>query len=157
MDDLQSNEENESVGELSTVSSQIVLKCLCLAGTLWSVNKLALILQEVSKTQKSTSGVLCVFGSHTFVPLSWMCKKQISVSHSSTEAELISLDAGLLMDGTHDLSLSLWDLVIEIFHSVPNKIEQPKRELRKNLLQATKPNMHNLIPTQAHQRHFNLH
>ena len=28
---------------------------------------------------KSTSGgTLCVFGSHTFVPISWMCKKQTS-------------------------------------------------------------------------------
>ena len=68
-----------------------------------------------------------------------MCKKQTSVSHSSTEAEIISLDAGLRMDGIP--ALALWDLVIEIFHSVPNKIEQPKEELR----QATKPNMHNFI------------
>ena len=45
---------------------------------------------------KSTScGTLCVFGSHTFVPISRMCKKQTSVSHSSTESEIISLDAGL--------------------------------------------------------------
>ena len=29
----------------------------------------------------------------------WICKKQTSVSHSSTEAEIISLDAGLRMDG----------------------------------------------------------
>ena len=43
---------------------------------------------------KSTSGrVLCIFGSRTFVPISWMCKKQTSVSHSSTESEIISLDA----------------------------------------------------------------
>ena len=43
---------------------------------------------------KSTSGeVLCIFGSNTFVPISWMCKKQTSVSHSSTESEIISLDA----------------------------------------------------------------
>ena len=49
---------------------------------------------------KSTSGVtLCVFGSHTFVPISWMCKKQTSVSHSSTETEIISLDTGLRLDG----------------------------------------------------------
>ena len=39
-------EENESVGELSTVCSQIVVKCLYLARVgrpdiLWSVNKLA--------------------------------------------------------------------------------------------------------------------
>ena len=38
---------------------------------------------------KSTSGrTLCVSGSHTFVPISWMCKKQTSVSHSSTESEI---------------------------------------------------------------------
>ena len=38
---------------------------------------------------KSTSGrTLCIFGSHTFVPISWMCKKQTSVSHSSTDSEI---------------------------------------------------------------------
>ena len=47
---------------------------------------------------KSTSGwTLCVFGSTTFVPISWMCKKQTSVSHSSTESEIISLDTGLMV------------------------------------------------------------
>ena len=56
----------------------------------------------------------------TFVPISWMCKKQTSVSHISTDAEIISLDAGLRMDGIP--ALTLWDLVIEIFLSVPNKI-----------------------------------
>ena len=53
-----------------------------------------------SEDSKSKScGLLCIFGSHTFVPIRWMCKKQTSVSHSSTEAEIISLDAGLRMDG----------------------------------------------------------
>ena len=45
-----------------------------------------------------TNLFLCVFGSHTFVPISWTCKKQTSVSHSSTESEIISLDAGLRLD-----------------------------------------------------------
>ena len=55
---------------------------------------------------KSTSGeILCIFGSQTFVPISWMCKKHISVSHSSTEFEVISFDAGLRMDGIHALDL----------------------------------------------------
>ena len=49
-----------------------------------------------------------VFGSHTFVPISWMCKKQTSVSHSSTESEIISLDTGLRLDGLP--ALELWDL-----------------------------------------------
>ena len=60
---------------------------------------------------KSTSGgTLCVFGSHTFVPISWMCKKQTSVSHISTESEIISLDAGLRLDGIP--ALDLWDLIV---------------------------------------------
>ena len=56
------------------------------------------------------NGIFCIFGSHTFVPISGMCKKQTSVSHSSTEAEISSLDAGLRMDGIP--ALDLWDLVI---------------------------------------------
>ena len=47
-----------------------------------------------------------------------MCQKETSVSHSSTEAEVISLDAGVRMDGIP--ALDLWDLVIEVFHSSPN-------------------------------------
>ena len=39
------------------------------------------------------------WGSHTFVPISWMCKKQTSVSHRSTESEIVSLNAGLRLDG----------------------------------------------------------
>ena len=45
---------------------------------------------------KSTSGrTLCIFGSDTFVPISCMCKKQTSGSHSSIVSENISLDTGL--------------------------------------------------------------
>ena len=56
------------------------------------------------------SSPLCIFGSHTFVPIRWMCKKQNSVSHSSTESEIISLDAGLRLNGV--LALDLWDLIV---------------------------------------------
>ena len=54
-----------------------------------------------------------------------MCKKQTSVSHSSTEAEIISLDAGLRMDGIP--APDLWDLVIEVFHSSPNQTNKSQR------------------------------
>ena len=82
-----------------------------------------LVLQETLKTQISTSrGVLCIFGSHTFVPISWTCKKQTWVPHSSTEAEIISLDAGLRMDGIP--ALTLRDLVIEVFPSEPNNTRE---------------------------------
>ena len=129
-------EELESVGELSRVCSQIVLKCLYLArigifDILWSVNKIAqsitkwtkacdkrqsglisyihhtceykqychvrniakkcrlglfqdsVFAGDVEDSESTSVGTLCIF--HTFVPISWMCKKQTSVSHSSTE------------------------------------------------------------------------
>ena len=54
---------------------------------------------DLEDSKSTSGGTLCTFGSHTFVPISWMCKKQTSVSHSSTESEVISLDAGLRLDG----------------------------------------------------------
>ena len=66
---------------------------------------------------KSTSGgTLCISGSPTFVPTSWMCRKQIAVSHSSTESEIISLETGLRLDGL--LALELWDLIVSVLGNV---------------------------------------
>ena len=65
---------------------------------------------DLEDSKSTSGGTLCVFGSHTFVPISWMCKKQTSVSHSSTESEIISLDAGLRLDGIP--ALDLWDLIV---------------------------------------------
>ena len=59
---------------------------------------------------------MCIFGSHTFVPLSWMCKKQTAVSHSSTESEIISLDIELRLDGLP--ARELWDLIVSVFGNI---------------------------------------
>ena len=75
-----------------------------------------LILQKISKTQSQHQEEFSVFSEVT--RLSWMCKKRTSVSHSSTEADVISLDAGSRMDGIP--TLDLCDLVIEVFHSSEN-------------------------------------
>ena len=78
---------------------------------------------------KSTSeGLLCMLGSHTFVPTSWMCKKQTAVSHSSVESEIISLDAGLRMDGLP--ALPCGECVLETLSSklAKGNLERPKRE-----------------------------
>ena len=63
-----------------------------------------------------------LFGSRTFVPISWMCKKQTSVSPSSTGSEIVLLDAGLRMDGSP--ALDLWDLVIEVL-GMTQRIPKP--------------------------------
>ena len=67
-----------------------------------------------------------IFGSHTFVPISWMCKKQTSVPHSSTESEIISLDAGLRLDGI--LALELRDLIVAVLHGNTYQNDQVRRD-----------------------------
>ena len=81
---------------------------------------------DLEDSKSTSGGTLCVFGSHTFVPISWMCKKQTSVSHSSTESEIISLDAGLRLDGIP--ALDLWDLIVLVFENTiqtHDRTEQP--------------------------------
>ena len=173
----------ESVGEWSTVCSQIVLKCFYLArigrpDIPWSVQKLARAVikwtracdrrlarlisyihhmseykqdchvgntaqqcrlglfqdfdfaRDLADSKSTSGGILFIFGSHTCVPKSWMCKKQTSVSHSSTEAEIISLDAGLRTDGVP--ALELWDLVIEVLHASVNSTQKNKEPAAGN-------------------------
>ena len=67
---------------------------------------------DLEDSKSTSGGTLCVLGSHTFVSISWMCKKHTSVSHSSTESEIISLDAGLRLDGIP--ALELWDLIVSV-------------------------------------------
>ena len=86
---------------------------------------------DLENSKSTSGGVLCIFGSHTLVPISWMCKKQTLVSHSSTEGDIISLDAGLHMDGIP--ALDLWDLVREVFHSSPNQLNNTKDQVQGNL------------------------
>ena len=52
-----------------------------------------------------------------------MCKQQTSVSRSSTESEIISLDAGLVLDEI--LALDLWDLIVSV---IGNTIQTPERQ-----------------------------
>ena len=37
---------------------------------------------DLEDSKSTSGGTLCILGSHTFVPISWMCKKQTAVSHS---------------------------------------------------------------------------
>ena len=49
---------------------------------------------------KSTSGgTLCVFGSHTFVQQVGCVRNKLHYHTVQTESEIISLDAGLRLDG----------------------------------------------------------
>ena len=52
---------------------------------------------DLKDSEPPSGGMLCIFGSHTFVP------------HSCTEAEIISIDAGPRLEG-----INLWDIAIDV-------------------------------------------
>ena len=110
---------------------------------------------DLEDSKSISGGTLCIFGSHTFVPISWMCKKQTSVSHSSTESEIITLDAGLRMNGIP--ALDLWDLVLEVFHSCPNQLNNTKGQARGDSSRNTTSNKHTHNQTKVPTRHDNFY
>ena len=87
---------------------------------------------DLEDSKFTSGGALCVLGSHTFVPISWMCKKQTSVSHSSTESEIISLDAGFRLDGIP--ALDLWDLIVAVLHGNTYQSNQERRDPDTNIV-----------------------
>ena len=87
---------------------------------------------DLEDSKSTSGGTLCIFGIHTFVPISWMCKKQTSVSHSSTESEIISLDAGLRLDGIP--AIDLWDLIVAVLHGNTYQSNQERGDPYTNLV-----------------------
>ena len=163
----------KSVGELSHVCSQIVLKCLYVArigrpDILWSVNKLALSITKWTKACDKRLSRLISYIHHTneykqychvgntakqcrlglfqdsdfagdledSKSTSWMCKKQIAVSHSSTESEIISLDTGLRLDGLP--ALELWDLIVSVIGNV-SRVSDGSMQLDSDVHKRHKP------------------
>ena len=68
---------------------------------------------------------MAIFGSKTFVPISWFCKKQTAVSHSSTEAEVLSMDTAVRMEGLP--ALALMESIVEVFG--PKLTDQQRTQL----------------------------
>ena len=88
---------------------------------------------DLEDSKSTSGGTFCVFGSRTFVPISWMCKKQTAVSHSSTESEIISLDTGLRLDGLP--ALERWDLIVSVLGNVSrvsDRSEKPESDDHKH-------------------------
>ena len=106
---------------------------------LWSVNKLA---RSITKWTKACDKRLdrlisyihhtCEYKQYCHVEIllnnaDWNCFKTLTsrVSHSSTEAEIISLDAGLRLDGLP--ALELWDLIVSVFGTVTQTSDRTVR------------------------------
>ena len=80
-------------------SESIVMRVTRLSIVDWVYFKAQTLLATLkTRTQLREESYVSSEAEH-FVPIISMCKKQTSVSHSSSESEIISLDAGLRMDG----------------------------------------------------------
>ena len=78
---------------------------------------------DLRDSKSTPGGILCLVGPNTFVPIKWICKKQGAVSHSTAEAEVISLDAGGRLEGLP--ALSFWSLVTDVFDPILKDDNEP--------------------------------
>ena len=69
-----------------------------------------------------------------------MCKKQTSVSYSSTESEVISFDAGLRLDDIP--ALDSQDLIVTVLHGNTCQSKQKRRDPHKS---PTRKKIHGMI------------
>ena len=77
---------------------------------------------DLEDSKSTSGGTLCIFGSHTFVPISWMCARNKPQFHT-VQQKIISLDAGLRLDGIP--ALDLWDLIVTVLGNTnQNRAEQ---------------------------------
>ena len=62
---------------------------------------------------------ISMFGvTKTFVPLGWFARKQGPVSHSSSEAEIVSMELATRTEGIP--TLNFWETVVQMFtNTVP--------------------------------------
>ena len=80
-------------------------------------------LQEILRTRKLLQVEHCVFSEAT--------RSFQSVGYSSTESEIISLDAGLRLDGIP--ALDLWDLIVAVLHGNTYQSNQERGDPCTNL------------------------
>ena len=90
----------------------------CIVGDKPEQSKIAMFVDASfaggQQDSKSTSGAfLFLCGPNTFVPITWLCKKQSAISTSSSESQVIALDTGLKLEGIP--TLNLLDQVVEVF------------------------------------------
>ena len=68
---------------------------------------------EDSKSISEDGDILCIFGSRTLKSISWMSKEKTSVSCSSAESEIISLNTRLRKDGKY--ANDFLDVELEVY------------------------------------------
>ena len=96
-------------------TNNIIMWEILLSNADWDCFR-TLIFREILKIQNPLLEEHYVFLEATHLFQEVGCKKQTSVSHSSTESAIFSLDTGLRLDGLP--ALELWDLIVSVFGNV---------------------------------------
>ena len=85
---------------------------------------------DLEDSKSTSGGVLCISGSRTKVPVTWMCKKQTADSHSSTESE--NHFSGCQIAYGCEPALDLWDTVIEVLRSTNNNAQPEHNSIQES-------------------------
>ena len=84
-------------------------------------------LQVTCENQKSTpGGLLCVLGSHTFFPISCMCKRSKPQFLTAVQSQKLCRLTGSRMNGSP--ALQFWECVLETFKPAVGDFERHMRE-----------------------------
>ena len=114
-------------------TNNIVMWEILLSNADWDCFR-TLILREILKIQNLRQMESCAYSEVIHLFQSVGCaRNKTSVSHSSTESEIISLDAGLRLDGLP--ALELWDPIVTVFGNIPHvsdRAGQPVNEKNKS-------------------------
>ena len=84
---------------------------------------------DKTESKSTSGGVLVLVGPNTWAPLGAVCKAQAAVSHSSTEAEVISFEFGLRTEGLP--ALIFWDF---LYHTWPALGDQCRASYKHKVL-----------------------
>ena len=125
--------------------TQVKFKQYCHVGNIAKQCRLGLFQDsdfagDLEDSKSTSGGTLCIFGSHAFVPINWMCKKQTSVSHSSTESEISLLMQVHAWMEFPLLIFGIWLLKCCILLST--NLRNPKYNEQGNLLRDTPSRKH---------------
>ena len=70
---------------------------------------------DLEDSKSTSGGTLYIFGSHTFVSTSWMCKKHFQFRTVPKNQKSFFFDAGLSLDGIP--ALDFWDLIVAVLEN----------------------------------------
>ena len=94
----------------------------------------------ITSTSSSSFTLPSITRTRSTIDTKWSTPRTSSISRTSPSSP--SQEAA----SSNPTALTLWDLAFEVFHSISNRTDGPKRESRRNPSTVVKPNINRPIP-----------